>query len=117
MPWGRSHTAEEYRHLQELLVSKLVVMLDGYGHVSYKIPMLQELVGLREKDLGKNGFLCSRGNTRFCIFYNFQLSSFVSKLKVFGAKTKSFRNVIFSVFLKYRFVNLVSACFDIVESL
>ena len=36
MPWGRHHTAEEYRHLQESLVSKLVVMLDGYGQVSYK---------------------------------------------------------------------------------
>ena len=89
-PWGRSHNAEEYRRLQEWLVTKLVSLLDGYGHVSYEIPMLQELVGLREKDLGKNGFLCSRVNTRFCKFYNFQLSSFVPKLRVFVARTQSF---------------------------
>ena len=32
MPWGRSHTAEEYRRHQEPFVSKLVVLLDGCGH-------------------------------------------------------------------------------------
>ena len=56
MPWGRKHTAVEYRQLQESLVSKLVVMLKGFGRVSYKISMLQELVGLREKDLSSNGY-------------------------------------------------------------
>ena len=69
---------------------KLASLLDGFGHVSYKIPFLQELVGLREKDLGKNVCLCSRGNTRFCIFSNFQLSSFVLRIKGFGARIQSF---------------------------
>ena len=76
MPWGRNHTAVEYRQLQESLVSKLVVMLNGFGRVSYKISMLQELVGLREKDLSRNGYLCKKCNTEFlclskyhCLFY------------------------------------------------
>ena len=70
MPWGRNHTAVEYRQLQESLVSKLVVMLNGFGRVSYKTSMLQELVGLREKDLSRNAFLCKKGNTEFLIFSN-----------------------------------------------
>ena len=69
-PWGRSHTAEEYRRLQESLVSKLVVMLNGFGRVSYRISMLQELVGLREKDLSRNGYLCKKDNTEFYFFLN-----------------------------------------------
>ena len=68
-PWGRSRSAEEYRLLQESLVLKLASLLDGFGHVSYRIPFLQELVGLREKDLGKHGFVCNRGNTRFRTFH------------------------------------------------
>ena len=67
MPWGRKHTAVEFRQLQESLVSKLVVMLKGFGRVSYKISMLQELVGLREKDLRRNCYLCKKGNTESLI--------------------------------------------------
>ena len=59
-PWGRSRSAEEYRLLQESLVLKLASLVDGFGHVSYKIPFLQELVGLREKDVGRNGFAQQR---------------------------------------------------------
>ena len=68
MPWGRNHTAVEYRQLQKSLVSKLVVMLNGLERVPYKNSMLQELVGLREKDLSRNGLLCKKGNIEILVF-------------------------------------------------
>ena len=68
MPWGRNHTAVEYRQLQKSLVSKLDVMLSGLERVPYKISILQELAGLREKDLRRNGSLCKSGNFEILVF-------------------------------------------------